>query len=111
MCCRAYENVSKTDGKVKRCYHMKEIIIDLTSCETEQDLHRELKKKLSLPDFYGENADALWDCLTWFCETPMRVYIKKSESESFDVKYTLGLILEVFEDFQKEEPENEIIIM
>ncbi|MBE7028325.1 MAG: barnase inhibitor [Ruminococcaceae bacterium] len=90
---------------------MKEITIDFTSCKSGKDLHTELKNKLELPNFYGENADALWDCLTGFCETPMRVYIKKSKLELVDVQYPMGLILEVFEDFQKEEPESEVIIM
>jgi len=26
--------------------------------------HAYLKKKLALPDYYGENLDALWDCLS-----------------------------------------------
>lgn len=31
---------------------------------SEEILHKILKEKLDLPDYYGENADALWDCLT-----------------------------------------------
>lgn len=31
---------------------------------TVSELHRSLKAKLSLPEYYGENLDALWDCLT-----------------------------------------------
>ena len=36
-------------------------------------LHSELKTKLCLPDYYGENLDALWDCLTGFVETPIEI--------------------------------------
>jgi len=64
-----------------------------------------------LPYFLGENADALWDCLTEFGNPPVRFFIKKAKSQSFHVQYPMGLILEVFEDFQKEEPESEVIIM
>jgi len=29
-----------------------------------ESTHDYLKRKLSLPDYYGNNLDALWDCLT-----------------------------------------------
>ena len=35
--------------------------------EYPAQLHRELKIKFELPDYYGENWDALWDCLDgWY---------------------------------------------
>ena len=30
---------------------------------TAEDLHRALQRMLSLPDYYGMNGDALYDCL------------------------------------------------
>jgi RNAse (barnase) inhibitor barstar len=30
---------------------------------TADDLHRALQRMLSLPDYYGRNGDALYDCL------------------------------------------------
>ena len=33
--------------------------------------HKILKEKLELPDYYGENLDALWDCLTGGIELPV----------------------------------------
>lgn len=90
---------------------MKEIMIDFTSCKTEKDLHMELKKKLSLPNFYGEHADALWDCLIEFGHPPVRFCIKKSKSEAFDVTHEQSLILKAFEHFLEEQPENEVIIL
>ena len=31
---------------------------------TADDLHRALQRMLSLPDYYGRNGDALYDCLS-----------------------------------------------
>ncbi len=39
------------------------IIIDGNNMTTRPNAHAELKSKLSLPDHYGANLDALWDCL------------------------------------------------
>ena len=36
---------------------------------TARDLHESLKQLLSLPDYYGNNADALYDCLSGRRET------------------------------------------
>lgn len=97
------ENVEKN--------YMEEIIIDFTLCKNRKDLYTELKKKIDLPYFLGENADALWDCLMEFGNPPVRFCIKKAKSESFDVQYPMGLILESFGHFLEEEPESEVIIL
>ena len=39
------------------------IILDFSNCHYLGEIHAELKKKFGLPDYYGENWDALWDCL------------------------------------------------
>lgn len=43
---------------------------DLTSKER---LHEILKRDLELPDYYGANLDALWDCLTGWIDLPFLV--------------------------------------
>lgn len=40
------------------------ITIDCASIHTRQDLHRLFAEALSFPDWYGNNLDALHDCLT-----------------------------------------------
>ena len=54
---------------------MKEIKItlDFTNMEYPAQLHRELKIKFELPDYYGENWDALWDCLDGWYEDDKNV--------------------------------------
>ena len=42
---------------------MQTIMIDGSLYASARDIHLALKKMLSLPDYYGLNADALNDCL------------------------------------------------
>ncbi len=43
---------------------MKEIIIDGAAVNTREELHRALAEGLGFPEYYGNNLDALKDCLT-----------------------------------------------
>lgn len=43
---------------------MKEIRLNGDKMLDKASTHAYLKEKLVLPDYYGENLDALWDCLT-----------------------------------------------
>jgi ribonuclease inhibitor len=42
---------------------MKEILLNGDKMLNKAATHAYLKQKLALPDYYGENLDALWDCL------------------------------------------------
>ena len=37
---------------------------DLSDCRTPEEIHRAIGEKLSLPEYYGGNLDALYDVLT-----------------------------------------------
>ena len=43
---------------------MKKVILDFTCAETREEIHEILKRELDLPEYYGNNLDALYDCLT-----------------------------------------------
>ena len=43
---------------------MKHCILDGRTIETRDQLHATLQQALELPDWYGRNLDALYDCLT-----------------------------------------------
>ncbi len=90
---------------------MKKIMIDFSPCQTIDALHQELMDKLSFPDFYGKNIDALWDLLTGYCETPMHIYLKENIKTSADIRHEMKLIKEILLDFQNEYPENIITFL
>jgi ribonuclease inhibitor len=47
------------------------IILEGSKIANKQDFHQQLKVILELPDYYGGNLDALWDCLTAWVNMPM----------------------------------------
>ena len=80
---------------------MKKIIIDET-IESKNQLHAILKEKLMLPDYYGRNLDALWDCLTGDIDLPLTLEWKRFSQ----VRETLGdygdKLLELLQSAEKE---------
>ena len=40
------------------------IRLSLSGCADWGDLHRRIRETFGFPAFYGENWDAMWDCLT-----------------------------------------------
>jgi ribonuclease inhibitor len=47
---------------------VKRFLIDCSRMTSKDTLHRYLKETLSLPEYYGSNLDALFDCLTEISE-------------------------------------------
>ena len=43
---------------------MKFAVIDGNSVASMEDIHRTLAQQLAFPEWYGNNLDALYDCLT-----------------------------------------------
>ena len=49
-----------------------------------EELHDQLRVGLKLPDYYGANLDALWDCLTGYVDLPLIVeWYDYEESRKF----------------------------
>ncbi|RYE90492.1 MAG: barnase inhibitor [Cytophagaceae bacterium] len=44
-----------------------------TEMTSREALHAHLKERLGFPDYYGENLDALWDCLRADVELPITI--------------------------------------
>jgi ribonuclease inhibitor len=72
------------------------------------DLHYIIKESFQrsvegFPDFYGNNLNALWDCLWGFIETPVEIVVTGFENLDKDLKEEVSEINRVFRDAAKED--------
>ena len=68
--------------------------------------------EMNLPDWFGKNADALWDMLTGYIETPCEIIFigfNKDETNKYN-KLIIDRILFCFEEAEKEFPDEFKII-
>ena len=86
---------------------MKTIVIDFSECKYPMDLHNEIREKLELPEWYGNNLDALWDMLTGFIETPINVtMIFKPENKAVEnLNESVLKIIETFKEASEDDEE------
>ena len=63
-----------------------------------EEIHNAIKNGLVFPNYYGENLDALWDCLTETVGNNVKIILKNYQFvEKADKEYA-AQILEVFKD-------------
>ena len=78
---------------------MKTIYIDFSEIGDEQDFYQQLKEKLSLPEDFGDNLDALYDSLTGFVELPLHLeFVNMSVNQLEDFETLLETLEEADEE-------------
>lgn len=78
---------------------MKTIYIDFSEIGDEQDFYQQLKEKLSLPENFGDNLDALYDSLTGFVELPLHLeFVNMSVNQLEDFETLLETLEEADEE-------------
>lgn len=82
---------------------MKTVYIDFTDIGDYEDFYTQLKEKIQLPDYFGDNLDALSDTITGELEMPLHlefVNMTVDQLEIFeDLLTTLEDAEEEVEDF------------
>ena len=76
----------------------------LLSTMSYEQIYREIKKKLELPDWCGENLDALWDAVTGMMYTPAQITVSKkvkNNSLAADVQQIISVLYEAEEKYGK----------
>ena len=71
------------------------IFIDGRQYASAKELHLALKMLLSLPEYYGCNADALYDCLSERVDKPVNlVLLSQGEGETAEALRKVVLVIE-----------------
>lgn len=82
---------------------MNTVYIDFADLGDTEDFYQQLKEKLTLPETFGDNLDALYDSITGFVALPLHlefVNMSVDQLEDFeDVLTTLEDADEELEDF------------
>ena len=64
---------------------MREIILDETKLDSLDEVHDLFARELDLPDYYGRNASALWDCLGDVTQ-PVRIVVRRAADERWQIE-------------------------
>jgi len=88
---------------------MKEIRLNGSKMVDKTAAHAYLKRRLSLPDYYGENLDALWDCLSTDFE-PKKIIIYQPETIIEYLGSYGKLILQLFREVMEENQAIQVVI-
>ena len=82
---------------------MRIAVLDGDAISTREELHAALARELALPDWYGGNLDALYDCLTDLGEeTVLRVVPREALEETLGP--TARGLMRVLADAEAENP-------
>jgi ribonuclease inhibitor len=101
---------------------MKTIYIDFTNIGDDEDFYAQLKEKITLPEHFGNNLDALSDVITGGLEMPLHIEFVNMTVDQLETFEDLLITLEdaeeeldgftftyFLEQYADEEDENEEI--
>jgi len=75
-----------------------EIYIDFLTIGDYEDFYAQLKEKLPLPDYFGDNLDALYDVITGELKMPLHIEFVNMSVEQLEIFEDLLTTLEDAED-------------
>lgn len=86
--------MNKTDDIIS------EIVLDFSNCKYLGEVHKIIQEKLELPEWYGNNLDALWDALTGIMYVPVDIKIiyKPKKKHLSEFENQINKIIDVFKE-------------
>lgn len=77
---------------------MKTVYIDFTEIGDYEDFFTQLKEKITLPEFFGDNLDALYDFVSGSAELPLHIEFVNMSVEQLEIFEDLLVTLEDADD-------------
>lgn len=77
---------------------MKTVYIDFTEIGDYEDFFTQLKEKITLPEFFGDNLDALYDFITGGADLPLHIEFVNMSVEQLEAFEDLLVTLEDADD-------------
>jgi Barstar, RNAse (barnase) inhibitor len=81
---------------------MKTIYIDFTNIGDYEDFYAQLKEKITLPEHFGDNLDALYDVITGELEMPLHIEFVNMSVDQLEIFEDLLTTLEDAEEEMEE---------
>lgn len=84
---------------------MKNFIVDFKFIDRAdgENIYTPIARELELPDWFGENLDALWDMLTGWLELPCRIVFLSAEKLRKDERDYFARMLKLLDEAKREE--------
>ena len=77
------------------------VTLDARQLDERSQAHRYLQEKLELPEYYGRNLDALYDCLTEIAE-PTQIVVPANVTDNEKLGWYGEQLLQVLQDAAEE---------
>ncbi|MGX9291755.1 barstar family protein [Bacillus sp. A015] len=81
---------------------MKKVRLDGAACRSQEELHHQLQTILHLPDHYGKNLDALWDCMTGELSLPVELTWVNYQISKKELGHYAESLRQLFQEAEEE---------
>lgn len=82
---------------------MKYIVLDFSGITSQEQLYDYFEKVFDLPDYFGRNMDALWDCLLFWYDSETTIILKNVNTLPSNLLWLAEIMLTLFDDLQNED--------
>ena len=82
---------------------MSVITLDFSGVKTYMGLHEYMKQAFDLPDYYGHNLDALWDCLYCCYDSKTEICLKNLNQIPSGLVDEVRSMIELFQELSEKD--------
>lgn len=82
---------------------MNTITLDFSGIKSYWGLHEFFKDIFKLPDYYGHNMDALWDCLYCCYDNSTTIVLKNISTLPKELTPEIEIMLALFHDLEQKD--------